>query len=267
MSIDYGSITSALRGAFAKIAKSEKYKGLSWSLDDEQAFLKSESLDDSKSLYIVAQYGEASTSLGSYVLSVTLTALGLRDEVATARDLMSDFATSYNTKNAGEYTIIANTSSIASNFNEVGNGYRSLCSMAILIVYNGANPIKFGKLVYIETKDGTETETEIPLLDFQDQTHNSLAPQTYGDSNGRTRSYATSQTYNFNITTYSLDNPLIRKVNSVKYDGASQENATFTFTLRLNNGQGFTKWAFKLANATYTHSIGNIDGVGLTFTL
>lgn len=261
--IDYGELTSTLRGAFAKIAKLDKYKGISWSLDDEQAFLKNEALDEGKSLYIVAQYGEASTSLGSFVLSVNLTALGLRDEVTTARGFLTDFATTYNLRSVGGYTIIANTSSIASNFNESGNGYRSLCSMSILVVYGGDSPIKFTKLIYVEG----ETETEIPLLEFQDQTHNNLAPQVYGDTDGRTKSYCVSQTYTFNITTYSINNSLINKVNSVKYGNSSQENNDFVFSLKMSNGQGFEKWHFKLSNATLSHTIGNIDGVGLSFTL
>lgn len=262
--IDYGRLTSVLRGAFDKIAKQDKYKDITWSFDDEQAFLKSQALDEAKSLYIVAQYGEASTSLDSFVMSVNLTALGLRDEVTTARDLLSEFATTYNTKNVGDYIIIANTSSIASNFNETGNGYRSLCSMSILVVYGG-NSIKFGKLIYKENIN--DEGEEIPLLDFQDQSHNNLAPQVYGDSNGRTTSHSVSQTYTFNITTYSLDNALIRKVNDIKYGNESKENATFIFSLKLSNGQGFTDWNFKLSNATLAHSIGNIDGVGLSFTL
>lgn len=261
--IDYGELTNTLRGAFAQIAKLEKYKGIAWSLDDEQAFLKNEALDEGKNLYIVAQYGEASTSLGSFVLSVSLTALGLRDEVTTARDFLTDFATNYNLRSIGVYTIIANTSSIASNFNESGNGYRSLCTMSILIVYGGNAPIKFARLTYEEG----DTTTEIPLLEFQDQAHNNLAPQVYGDTNGRTKSYCVSQTYTFNITTYSINTPLINKVNSVKYGNDSQENNDFVFSLQLSNGQGFKKWHFKLSNATLSHTIGNIDGVGLSFTL
>ena len=52
-----------------------------------------------------------------------------------------------------------------------------------------------------------------------------------------------------------------------KYSNESKENITYRFTLRLSDGSGFTDWKFKLVNATYSHTIGNIDAVSYTFTL
>ena len=119
-------------------------------------------------------------------------------------------------------------------------------------------------LIYI---DDDEKQTPIALLGFNDSTTNNLAPQVYGDTNGRTRSYAVSQTYTFTFNTYSLSNALTTKINKAKYGNESKEDITYRFTLRLSDGSGFTDWKFKLVNATYSHTIGNIDAVSYTFTL
>lgn len=264
INLNYESITNTLRGLFTRLRDGkEKFQGLDFSLDDEQAFLKNEALDAAKDLFIVVQYGEASTSLGSCVLALTFTVLGLQNEITLARDFLSCFATENNLKEISEgVTINVNTPNVSSNFNEAGNGYRSLCAMQGLLIM-GDGMANFLKLEYIDG-DGAHT---IPVLNFQDSTTNSLAPQVYGGTYGRTASYAVSQTYTFTISTYSIDNALIRKVNEVKYGNASNENTDFVFSLALSNGQGFTERKFKLSNATYAHSIGNIDGIGLTFTL
>ncbi len=262
--MDYAGITSKLRGLFTRVRdNNEEFKGLTFSLDDEQAFLRAEALSGDIALYVVVQYGEASTSLGSCVLSLTFTALGLANELATARDFLAKFATEYNLKTIDGMVLNVNTPSVSANFSEGGNGYRSLVSMMGLLITSEGSA-SFGSLSYFDD-DGSEIE--VPILNFQDQTQNSLAPQVYGDTYGRTKSYAISQTYTFTVTTYSLNNALIKKVNAVKYENASKENVAFKFTLRLSNGQGFTEWEFRLSNATYTHSVGNIDGVSLTFTL
>lgn len=262
MELDYKALTDGFRGKFTRL-RDEKFPSLSFSLDDEQSFLKSEALDRSDNLFIVVQYGEASTSLGNYTLQVTFTALGIKDEVATARDFLSDFATRYNLVREGDMTLVLNTATVSSDFNQAGNGYRSLCSLSAIAVV-GAEGISFGTLTYTDD-DGTQTP--IALLGFNDGTTNNLAPQVYGDTSGRTKSYAVSQTYTFTFNTYSLDNALTRKINKAKYGEESKENATYRFTLRLSDGSGFTDWDFHLVNATYSHSIGNIDAVSYTFTL
>lgn len=262
--MDYASITSKLRGLLTRIRdNNEEFKDLAFSLDDEQAFLRAEALSSDISLYVVVQYGQASTSLGSCVLSVTFTALGLPDELSTARDFLAKFATEYNLKSIDGMILNVNTPSISANFTEGGSGYRSLVSMMGLLITSEGSA-SFGSVTYFDD-DGTELD--VPILNFQDQTQNSLAPQVYGNTYGRTKSYAISQTYTFTITTYSLNNALIKKVNKIKYENASNENATFKFSFALSNGQGFTEWEFRLSNATYTHSVGNIDGISLTFTL
>lgn len=262
MEINYKALTENFRGKFTRL-RNEKFPSLSFSLDDEQSFLKSEALDQSDNLFIVVQYGEASTSLGNYTLQVTFTALGVKDEVATARDFLSLFATRYNLVREGDMTLVLNTASVSSDFNQAGNGYRSLCSLSAIAVV-GAKGVSFDTLTYTDD-DGNETP--IAVLNFNDGTTNNLAPQVYGDTDGRTKSYAVSQTYTFTISTYSLDGALTKKVNKVKYGGDGLEDATFRFTLRLSDGSGFTDWRFHLANATFAHSIGNIDAVSLTFTL
>lgn len=264
MELDYSKITSELRGMMTRIKnKYEEFSALSFSLDDEQSFLKSNALNSDNDLFLVAQYGEASTSLGSCVLALTITALGTANELSAARDFLARFATDYNLKTVNELTLNINTPSVSSNFNEAGNGYRSLCTVSALLLFS-QETINFGKVTYTDD-DGNEAE--IPVLNFQDQMQNSLAPQVYGNTNGRTKSYAISQTYTFTIVTYSINNALIRKVNEVKYGDGGHENDVFVFTFALSNGQGFKKWKFHLSNATYAYSIGNIDGINLTFTL
>ena len=262
MEIDYKALTDNFRGKFTRL-RNEKFPSLSFSLDDEQSFLKSEALDQSDNLFIVVQYGEASTSLGNYTLQVTFTALGLKDEVATARDFLSLFATKYNLVREDNMTLVLNTATISSDFNQAGNGYRSLCTLGAIAVV-GEKGVSFDTLTYIDD-DGKQTP--IALLGFNDSTTNNLAPQVYGDTNGRTRSYAVSQTYTFTFNTYSLNNALTTKINKAKYGNESKEDITYRFTLRLSDGSGFTDWKFHLVNATYSHTIGNIDAVSYTFTL
>lgn len=265
MEINYNGLTSVIRGQFIRLQReTEKYENLSIYVDDEQAFLSNNALDLSDNLFIVLQYGEARTSLGSVVLSVTFRAIGLKDEVETARQFLTDFATAHNNSKISNDTIlVCNTPSVSTDFEQAGNGYRNLYSMSGVLVI-GTDTIDFASLTFF---DEESKGTEIPLLSFQDSTTNTPTPQVYSNSNGRTNSYIASQTYTFSITTYSLNNALIKKVNEVKYSDEAKENTSFVFTLALNDGTGFKKWSFKLASATFSYSIGNLCSVGLTFTL
>lgn len=256
VTVDYKKITNTFRGMFGKIA--QNYKDLKWSLDDEQAFLKQNVFAEDCSLFIVIQYGQASISLNSYVLEANFLVLGAANEIETARSFLTEFASTYNLTKIEDITLVVNTPTISSNFNETGNEYRSLYTMQSVLV-GGSDMLSFGSLMY-----GDE---EILLLSFQDSTTNNLAPQVYGDSNGRTRSYTVSQTYTFTISTYSLNSQLVKDINDVKYGDKSLEDKKFKLSLKLSNNQGFTNWEFHLVNATFSHSLGNVPSISLTFSL
>lgn len=264
--IDFKSITNGIRSQFAKIkANNAKYDELTFSVDDEQAFLKDNSLDEYASIFIVLHYGEASTSLGSVALEISYTVLGTANEISLARDFLTDYATTYNLQkvNGTNYQLVVNTPNVSSDFNETGNNYRSLYAMQGILV-GGQGIVNIESLTFTDSDGNGE---EIPLLSFQDTTTNNLAPQVYGDSNGRTRSYTVSQTYTFTISTYSVANNLITAINKARYEDDSLENSTYKFTLKMSDGSGFTDWEFHLVQATSTHSLGNIPAIGLTFSL
>lgn len=264
--IDFQSITNGIRSQFAKIkASDKKFQDLLFSVDDEQAFLKDNSINEHTNVFIVIHYGEASTSLGNVALEVSYTALGTANEIALARDFLTAYATTCNLKKVigTNYQLVVNTPNISSNFNETGDNYRSLYTMQGILI-GGENAIEIESLAFIDSDGNSEV---IPILSFSDTTTNNLAPQVYGDSNGRTKSYTVSQTYTFTISTYSVANNLISAINKARYGDNSLENSTYKFTLKFNDGSGFENWEFHLVQATSSHELGNIPAIGLTFSL
>ena len=115
-----------------------------------------------KTIYIVIKFLRASTYYNQTSLPVTLTVLAEQNSFEVARVLMMDFVTTFNLKKDKDENILQKyeTPVVVNNFNEVGNGFRSLFSISCgFLISTDNNPIT--EIVF-HWGDGNGTE-ENPL--------------------------------------------------------------------------------------------------------
>lgn len=258
--INHREIVDKIFVQFASIkAIDEKYSNLKFYVDDEQSFIKRGTINDRNSIYIVVKFGEATLNSGSSVAPITLLVFGIGNDIELTQAFLQDYATNYNLARDDKMQFVFSSPYAMANFNETGYDFRALFSISGSILVGNTNSIFID---YIEYKG-----EKINIIDFNDDTTNNLNPQVYGNTYGRTKSYATFQSYTFCISIYALDNILARDILDVKYSNKNTSNKEFTFTLKFNNGSGFTNWTFKLKNATFISKMGQLPVFSLTFAL
>lgn len=259
--VDYEKITNIIYGNFYKIINNnENYKNLKLFVDTEEQFLKREHIEDENALFIVVKYGEATINYGSCVLPINLIVFGLANNIEKTLNLLNEYTTAFNLNINGDIQQLYNTPRGISNFGEANNDFRSLFTLSGIILI-GNEVVRLSSIVY-----HGETDENISVLSFDDDSTNILNPQPYADGDGRAKSYSTFQTYTFSITLYNSDLKLIKDVMSVKYGGLSS-NTDFIFSFNFTNGIKVDKWKFKYKNAKLISKIGETPIVSLTFSL
>lgn len=264
---------------YIKSSKSE-YSSLTLSVSDEQMFAK-EKEKSPNTIYVVVHFGDASTNMGQAILPVDLMILGAENKIDILQELLSDFVVNFNlsvdeTKNSTQlYMSPVRTI----NFNEVNKGFRSLFNLTGTFVI-GDNTIRLSNLTYFWKNPNYDPEDEeseeflsedIQVLSYDDVTENSMNPQAYPNTRGRTKSYASFQTFAFTIAIYADGSKqLCRDILRMKFeDTRSHQNDEFIFSGTFSNSGGFNmpRWTFKCRSADFTQRIGEIPAWTLTFGL
>lgn len=174
-----------------------------------------------KTIYIAVKFLKASTYYNQTSLPVTLSVLAEQNSFVVARTLIMDFITQYNLQKSSDESILQKyeTPTVMNNFNEVGNGFRTLfiVSCGFLISENN-NPIK--NIVYtwqsVETIEGVETtvtheEVIKPLASGFSLTNN-LDSQAFYSTKNLTTSVAQMFTFGITFQTYRFQNSHLFKI-------------------------------------------------------
>ncbi len=277
--IKYDEILDILQSEFATIQLSKsEYSDLSFVVADEQMFAKTKDKSPN-AIYIVIHFGDATTNMGQAILPVELFVLGQQNKVDLIQSFLSDFVYTYNLNVNSDNTItqLYMTPNRSINFNEVYNGFRTLFNMTGTFVI-GDNTIRLSSLQYYyeeeELVDGetviVEKQEDIIVLSYDDLTENSLNPQPYMNTNGRTKSYGSFQTFAFTILIYADGSKkLCQSLMAWKFDDTrSHQNDTFVFSGTFaNSNTNMPKWNFKCRSADFSQKIGEIPAFSATFAL
>lgn len=280
--VPYELIIELIKAQFEEVKQlNEKFASINFVVSDEQMFAKLKD-KSSKTIYIVVRFSPAAINFGQATLPLELSVMGFGNEIQLTQEFLNDFVSTYNLNSSGNITQLYMTPRAAMNFNEIYNEFRSLFSVTGTLII-GDNTIRMTELSYYPLGGVSGEEPEIiPVIAYNDSTENSLNPQPYSNSVGRTKSYGSFQTFSFSIVLYpDGSKKMIQKLFQLKFDTSkSHQNDSFVFQLKFNNmdldfdiaaahpeRNKTAKWTYKCKNVDYTQKIGEIPILNVQFTL
>lgn len=245
------------------------YKDINFIIAEELQFnkIKDKSPD---TIYMVVKFSPATFNFGQTTQNFTIEVLAEKNNIELSRMFLTEFVTAYNLSQSEDGKIVQayTTPYVTTNFNYVYDGFRSVFSISGTLLISNTSNIYVESITYHYTEDGEEKSEEIDFLSFTDDTTNQLNSQPYGNTNGRTKSYATIQVYTFSIQTYSTNSQLIKDIIAARYGAISGANRDYKFSIKLkNNSGGFENWTFKCAGVHYQQEVAQLAIYSLTFTL
>lgn len=270
--IDKNEVVVLLHNQFDKI-KSDNYnlyKDINFVIEDEMQFNKIKDKSPN-TIYMVVKFSAATFNFGQTTQNFTIEVLTEQNSFELTQRFLIEYVTKYNLVQSADGKIVQayTTPAITTNFNYVYDGFRSVLSINGTLLVVSQNNIYVEKLIYhyVDEK-GVSQQEEVDFTSFVDDTTNQLNSQPYGNSNGRTKSYATIQTYTFSVNVYSVECQLIKDVIASRYLAESGANREFEFSLVLkNNISGFQNWIFKCAGIHYEQRLAQLSTYSFTFTL
>lgn len=226
---------------------------------------KNELKNNPKQVFIVIKFYPATLNFGQTLLPIQLDVISEKNKLDVSRRLLTLFAETYNLEFNSDKTIkqYFQSPSVMSNFNEIGDGYRSLLTLrGTLQISENAN---LSTLKYV---NGLE-QIELPLITFGMSFDIQLDTQSlYGESN-LTKSWARVGTNVITFTMYLTDTLFLNRVLAiVNKDFTTMPNGIntdFPFVLGFKNGITINT-TMKLANVGIQQNIAELPVVSLTFT-
>lgn len=266
LKVNHNEIVDKIYAQFYQVKNNnEKYDKIVFFVDDEQTFIKRGDAINSRAIYIVLKFGEATFNKVSSVIPLTFLVFGVGNDIELTKDFLTDYTTMFNLSRDGDIQFIFSSPYVLSNFNELGYDFRAMFTISSSLVIGSGNSIYVD---YIEYENEKGEKEKLEFIDFTDDTTNMLNPQIYGDNLGRSKSYGTSQSYLFSLSFYSVNNLLIRDVMTHRFSmEESSANKDYIFSISFIGGFGFSKWKFKLKNVNFTSKLGQIPVISIAFTL
>ena len=262
-------------------AGNDDYSLIDFVVSDEQMFTKLKDKNP-KTVYIVVRFSAASINFGQATLPLELSVIGIQNEIKNTQNFLNEFVSKYNLKYENNITQLYMTPRASLNFNEVYNGFRTLFSITGTWVI-GDNTIRMAELSYYPLGGVSGEEPEIiPVIAYVDITENSLNPQPYPDTHGRTKSYGSFQTFAFTLTLYpDGSKKFIQKLFKMKFDtSSSHQNDSFAIKLKFANmdldfentsthtPRNETEiWTYKCRSVEYVQKIGEIPVINVSMSL
>lgn len=269
--IPYKDIVDKIAEQFISI-HNQNYPSLKLFIEDEQMFAKEQDRDPD-ALYIVIHFGEAAINFDVAVCNITIEVLSLQNEIELTQEFLNVYVNQFNRKQDDNFTQLYLAPTKSLNFNQVYEGFRSLFVVSGTFIID-SNIIKLKKLYYHYST--SHSPEEIEVISYSDSSENSLNPQPYPNTNGRTKSYGSFQTFAFTVIIYPDGNKhLIKDLWKMKFrEDKSYVNSTFKLSGEFNNikdenNQSINMpiWNFKCRNADFNQRIGEIPTLVVTFTL
>lgn len=271
--IDYEQIETLIATNLQTIIQSDidYFAGYEFNITNEQKFIfdkkgTSPFKTNPRQIFIVIKTYPATLTYGSTLLPVQLDVISEKNKLEVSKRLLTLFAETYNLEFNSDMTIkqYYQSPSVLSNFNEIGDGFRSLLTLrGTLQISEKLNIIK--KLVLV---DGTE-EIEIPMITSNVSFSVQLETQSLYNHSSHTQSWARVGTFVLNFSEYFTDTKLC---NDMLYmigedttnlpDGISTD---FQFKITFKNGIEITK-TLKLCNVELQQNLGELPVINYTFT-
>lgn len=283
--IDYDRIVQSIRDEFAtlyneiSINDEELYntiKGITVYVDDEQNYLKRKEVQ-SNSIYIVVKFGSASINYGASACPLSLIIFSTENKIKPVQKLLNAFCARWTLQPLQNWPTAQqswNTASVAQNFMEMGNAYRSLLTMPGVVVI-GKDVLDIDKIYYVFDEDeGRDGMEEIDIISYSDQFNNSLDTQPFGNTHGRATSVSKFSVFAFIISTYLTDSRFVRDCllasgyfdPSEKDDLEKGQNHTFKFIIIYSNGYTIRNSEFKMTSMAVSKHIGAVNTLAVGFT-
>ncbi len=233
----------------------ELYRGYSIEISSELAYAKKITFTP-KTIYIAIKFLEANVYFEQTNLPVIIDILAEQNSFEVARTLIMSFIATYNLTNDKEGNILQryDTPVVLNNFNEIGNGFRTLfsCRGGFLISLNN-NPIV--NIDYIwETKESDDkiishTESIKPLVSNW-HLANQLDSQGFFETKNLTNSIAQVFSFVINFVVYQFSNSHLFNVMLGMLNGDDDvdgdinynfNDTVFNMVITFKNGKSINK--------------------------
>lgn len=248
----------------------DTYGGYQFVVTSELQFIKdkksnSELKNNPKQIFIVIKALPATLNFGQVLMPMSFNAIAEQGKVDICKKLLTEYAETYNLQVNADGTIrqYYSTPYVLSNFNEVGNGYRSLLTMtATFQISENANRFD---VYYVLSGVSTKLDaiSQSIVLDAQMET------QTFYNTDGYTKSRGVFGTRILNLTMYLTTSDFLNLALAIFTGDAilapNGVDTDFTLNVKFKNNYEITN-AWRLRNLSIQENIGELSVVSLTFT-
>lgn len=264
--IDEDKILNLIGTGIVNIINSDEvYKKYTFELTNELQYVNKKKEENPHKIFLVVKLLPATLNFGQTLLPIIIDAVAEKNKLDITRRLLMSFAEMYNLEWNSDQTIkqYYTTPVVLANFQEIGNGYRSLVTMSgTLQICEDAN---FYTLTYNYTEDEQAKTESVPMITSGLSFNNQLDTQSFYDTSNITKSKARVGTLVVNFSLYFVNNKLLKKVLDVMTKAISN-NTDFNFTIAFKNGTTMSSVLMKLASFSLEENIGEIPVCNLTFT-
>lgn len=236
-------------------------------LSNEQQFIK-EKDKHPNSIFIVVKFLSGNFNYGQYVQPVTVLALAEKNKFEVCQKLLNEYVSRWHnseTREAGNDLIKQTYTSpaIMSNFNEVGEGYRSLMYLSgIFLVGENSNPVE--KIEWFNNE--TNEYEQIPVLTSTWTWSALLEPQSFYSLKGRTKSETRTATFTLSFTLFHKNDAFGNIILDLPCsDDDETINPDFKFKLTWKSGKNKIV-IMKCVDFSGTQNIGEFPVLNISFT-
>lgn len=247
------------------IASDEAYNSYTFELTNELQYVNKKKEESSHKIFLVVKLLPATLNFGQTLLPIIVDAVAEKNKLDITRRLLMSFAETYNLEWNLDQTIkqYYTTPVVLANFQEIGNGYRSLVTMSgTLQICEDAN---FYTLTFNYTENEQAKTESVSMITSALSFNNQLDTQSFYEVSNITKSKARVGTLVINFSVYFVNNKLLSKVLGIMAKTISN-NEDFNFTITFKNGTTMSNVITKLANFSLEENLGEIPVCNLTFT-
>jgi len=262
------------------LSSSDLYNDYTFKITNDLQFMQrydhTRELENGKKvIFIVIQFSPATLNYGQTLLPFNLSVISEQNELYVCKQLLISFAETYNLEmldNAETIKQYYQTPNVMSNFNEIGNAYRSLVILnGTLQISENQNPAKV-YWVHTETIDDVETqvESQLDIIAFNPNFSVQLDSQSFYSISDFTTSQARVGTFTISFSLFMVDNEFLNKILYIMTKNTTNEpngvNTTFKFNIKWKNNITTGSIDMKLVDVGIDQKLGEMPIITLVFT-
>lgn len=240
------------------IMNNEVYKDIKLYISNEQQFVKEKNREKG-AIYVVVKFIQGSLNFGQTILPVQFDVIAEKNKIELTQQLLFEYANTYNLTLDEEGLIkqIYTTPSIANNFNEVFDGFRSL------LYFTGTFVISNNALNCDIYYKGKKLELITNSITF----NVNLDSQAFYNTQNFTKSLGLVGTMTLTIASYFINDEIcIDVLKMIKKDLGVNNSFVFTLEFKNSNGVKLENVEFKLVTFVSQENIGEAPMMSMTFT-